>query len=533
MKTLIPSLSIFRPGLLLPGIALLVACVTEARFEEPRDASSAEPGLPTAPLVEMTNSLSQGQAAETSGFLLLDRGKDALAWRLFMARQAKTTLDAQYFLWKDDRAGKVYMQALMAAAERGVRVRVLVDDSMTEADPHYLASFSAHPNVEVRLYKPFGPRHNDYVLRWLDFAADFKLLNRRMHNKLFIADDSVLVVGGRNIGEDYFEYLAPSVFRCRDLLALGPIAAKASTAFDTFWNSDWAVPVEDMVAPVPDASDGEAFLEQLSEFVLDNTNFPPGYRPVAAIDETRVALEQNLVWAHSQLLLDTVPGADGTPAKPWHGADQLGKSLYHVAAGTREEILVESAYLILTEQTHAGLKKLDAKGVEVRALTNSLASNNHISAFDGYRKQRRKQLRLFHELYEYRPDAHSQTALYDSLAPGQAIPQFGLHTKTTVFDRRVVFVGSFNLDPRSQHLNTEIGLLVESEDLGEQVAQSILGDMAPGNAWRLRIGADGETEWTTVVDGRVEVEPQSEPLASTARRLEADLVEPVTPAAEM
>lgn len=533
MKTLSPYLSPLRRSLLLPAFALLAACVTDARFKEARDASEAEPGLPTAPLVEMANTLALGRHPEQSGFLLLDRGRDALAWRLFMARQAKTTLDAQYFLWKDDRAGKVYMQALMAAAKRGVRVRVLVDDSMTETDPHYLASFSAHPNVEVRLYKPFGPRHNDYVLRWLDFAADFKLLNRRMHNKLFIADDSVLVVGGRNIGEDYFEYLAPAVFRCRDLLGVGPIAAKASSAFDAFWNSAWAVPVEDMVAPVPDAEDGEAFFAQLSRLVVDNANFPPGYTALGEIDAVGASLAQELVWAGARLLLDTVPGADGSPAKPWHGSDQLGKRLYQVAAETRDEILVESAYLILTEQTHAGLEKLDAKGVEVLALTNSLASNNHISAFDGYRKQRRKQLRLFHELYEYRPDARSQTALYGDLGPDESIPQFGLHTKTTVFDRKVVFVGSFNLDPRSQHLNTEIGLLVESEALGRQVAQSILGDMAPGNAWRLRIGADGETQWTTEIDGRVEVEPEQEPLASTARRLEADLVEPVTPAAEM
>ena len=192
----------------------------------------------------LAKELSNGRPESESGFLLLDRGRDALAWRLFMADQAERTLDAQYFLWKDDRMGRLFIQRLMDAAERGVRVRVLIDDSMTESDPEYLAKFAAHPGIEVRLYKPFGPDHKSFVFRWVDFLEDFRLLNRRMHNKLYIADDSFMIAGGRNIGEDYFEYLAPDVFRSRDLLGVGPIADHSSDAFDEFWNSDWAVPIE-------------------------------------------------------------------------------------------------------------------------------------------------------------------------------------------------------------------------------------------------------------------------------------------------
>ncbi|RLA38541.1 MAG: phospholipase D family protein, partial [Gammaproteobacteria bacterium] len=157
-----------------------------------------------------------------SGFLLLDRGKDALSWRTILADAAEQTIDAQYFLWKDDDAGKIMMQRLLAAAQRGVRVRVLVDDSMTESDPEYLAVFGAHPNIELRLYKPFGPKTKSVVLRWIDYAADLKVLNHRMHNKLFVVDGSVAVVGGRNIGNEYFDYPGPMVFRSRDLLAMGP-----------------------------------------------------------------------------------------------------------------------------------------------------------------------------------------------------------------------------------------------------------------------------------------------------------------------
>jgi putative cardiolipin synthase len=221
-------------GLALVSIALsltLGACTGVPSHAADKDASYAEKDLEATPLGSLAQELSGGKEASKSGFLLLDRGHDALAWRLFMAANAVRTLDAQYFLWKNDRAGRLFIQRLMDAAERGVRVRVLIDDSMTESDPLYLARFGAHPNIEVRLYKPFGPKHKSYVFRWIDFAADFKLLNRRMHNKLYIADGSFVISGGRNIGEDYFEYLAPDVFRSRDLMGVGPLAHEASTAF--------------------------------------------------------------------------------------------------------------------------------------------------------------------------------------------------------------------------------------------------------------------------------------------------------------
>ena len=154
--------------------------------------------------------------------LLMDRGRDALAWRTILADAAEQSIDAQYFLWKDDAAGKVMMQRLLAAADRGVRVRVLIDDSMTESDPHYLALFGAHPKVELRLYKPFGPRHKSLVMRWIDYVADLSVLNRRLDIKLVVVDGRVTIAGGRNLGSEYFDYPGPFVFHCRDLLSIGP-----------------------------------------------------------------------------------------------------------------------------------------------------------------------------------------------------------------------------------------------------------------------------------------------------------------------
>jgi putative cardiolipin synthase len=171
--------------------------------------------------------------------------------------------------------------------------------------------------------------------------------------------------------------------------------------------------------------------------------------------------------------------------------------------------------------------------VKVLVLTNSLAANNHTTAFVGYRKQRKEMIDVLSELYEYRPDAKSQTELYHELAPGQPVPHLGLHAKTSVYDRKTVFVGSFNLDPRSENLNTEIGLLVHNPELAQAVADSILNDMGPGNAWQVRLNNKGKTEWVTVEDGEEIIEEDNEPLSSRGRKIEADLAQPLTPDSQM
>ena len=523
-----------RSFLALTWIALaLVACATVPSSTTDKDASYAVRDLDRTPLGKLAQALAVEREGSESGFLLLDRGHNALAWRLFMAENAVRTIDAQYFLWKNDRIGRLFIQRLMDAADRGVRVRVIIDDSMTESDPLYLARFGAHPNIEVRLYKPFGPKHKSYVFRWVDFAADFKLLNRRMHNKLYIADDSFMISGGRNIGEDYFEYLAPDVFRSRDLMGVGPIADESSDAFDMFWNSKWTVPVEMAVDTVPSVEDGHAFKRTLDAAGDDASNYPPGYSDIGGIEQARTRLAGELMWGQSKLLFDTVPGADGQPEVPENAENVVGIALGKVADGATEDVIAESAYLVFTDSTMEHIQKLNDRGLKILVLTNSLAANNHTTAFVGYRKQRKQQIGVITELYEYRPDAAAQTELFHELAPGQPVPHLGLHAKTAVYDRRTVFVGSFNLDPRSENLNTEIGLLVESPELGRAVAESILNDMSPGNAWQVRLNDEGNTEWVTVENGIETVEPDNEPLSSKGRKLEADLAEPFTPSSQM
>jgi putative cardiolipin synthase len=458
-----------------------------------------------------------------SGFLLLDRGRDALSWRTILADAAEKTIDAQYFLWKDDDAGRIMMQRLLAAAERGVRVRVLIDDSMTESDPEYLAIFGAHPNVQLRLYKPFGPRQKSTVMRWIDYVADLKVLNRRMHNKLYVVDGSMAIVGGRNIGNEYFEYPGPFVFRSRDLLALGPIVESTGRAFDRYWNSDWTVPIEQVVPATPTLQAARRQWKLLDRFSKDPSHYPPGFDDAPNEPGNELALlEKGLLWGKARLLVDAIPLKNGQPQS--HAElDRTGVTLGRVTGQASDEVLIQSAYLILLDGGFAAIKAACDRGVKVRLATNSMASNNHLTAFVGYRKQRLQLLETGAELYEMRPDAKSGQQLFTAQQLGKYKPIFGLHAKTMVFDRKISFVGSFNLDPRSVNLNTETGLLVESETLSDVIATSIENDIAAGNSWQVTMNGR-QTEWVTKVNGVITTRTEIEPMTSEAQRAEADLL---------
>ncbi|MGB5392433.1 MAG: phospholipase D family protein [Thermoanaerobaculia bacterium] len=467
-----------------------------------------------------------------SGFLLLDRGRDALSWRLILADAAEKSIDAMYFLWKNDASGKVLMQRLLAAAERGVRVRVLIDDSMTASDPEYLALFGAHPNVELRLYKPFGPKHKS-LLRWVDYAAHMKVIDRRMHNKLYLIDGSVEIIGGRNMGNEYFEYPGDFVFRSRDLLALGPVVETSGAAFDMYWNSDWTVPIEDVVSHVPSAEEAAANMAALDAFAADPANYPAGfYDDPRQIDSEMAELDNDLLWGQGTLLIDDVPDKDGEP-QTHAELDRTGVKIGEAAEQATGEALIQSAYLILEDDGAVGLENLIQQGLTVKLATNSMAANNHLSSFVSYRKQRKRMLEGGAEVYEMRPDGKTERAQFTAEELAEHKTFFGLHAKTMVFDRKVVFVGSFNLDPRSVDLNTEMGLLVESETLGMAVADSIENDIAAGNSWQVILKDDGKVAWVSMEDGVVTEEFDTEPMTTAVKRAEADALAIVPDSKEM
>ena len=364
-------------------------------------------------------------------------------------------------------------------------------------------------------------------MRWIDYATDLKVLNRRMHNKLFVVDGRFAVAGGRNIGNEYFEYPGPFVFRSRDLLAVGPVVVTAGEAFDLYWDSDWSVPIEDAVKPVATVEDARGFKVSLDEIVSRDSSYPPGFAGDSApIQDKMNDLEKILHWGNARLLVDAIPEKNGR-TQSHAELDRTGVTLGRIARETTHELLVQSAYLILLPPNIRHLSEICQRGVVVKMATNSMASNNHLSAFVGYRKQRITLLETGAQLYEMRPDAAEERAQFTGEELAEHATFFGLHAKTAVFDRTIAFVGSFNLDPRSMNLNTEMGWLVESESLAEEVARSIEQDIAAGNSWRVVLKEDHHPEWVSVVNGETVVEAETEPMTTAKQRAEAGALEVV------
>ena len=459
-----------------------------------------------------------GMHPGTSGVLLLDTGADALTQRDALIAVAERTIDAQYYIWNADASGRYLAARLLAAADRGVRVRVLLDDINVAGRDAVLADLAVHQNVQIRIYNPTAARSG--ALRMLGFVRDFSLLNRRMHNKSFTVDGAVTVIGGRNIGDEYFDLDPETNFRDRELLVAGPVVPEVSAGFEAFWQSAWTKPV---AALSPAGRSGfsrdhptQALLETATSEIAA-LGYTPTPEPAALIlTYTLPALR----WAPARLTVDLPPTAEQVA-----DSDQqqpVALALRQLVASAREEILVESAYFILADDSLAEVARLHAGGVRLKALTNSLASNDLVTNHSGYARRRPAMLDAGIELYELRPDAAACLKLVRTSRACEGATGFSLHSKSLVVDRRVVYVGSFNVNLRSTYLNTEIALIVESPELAVQVADSIDELQRPDNSWQVVLADDGALEWRTERNSAT-VRERHEPMTSAWRRFQSRL----------
>lgn len=452
-----------------------------------------------------------------SGFALIHRSDRAFQLRNSLVFAAEKTLDLQYFIWEADASGRILAYSLLQAADRGVRIRILVDDLHTGGKDMGIAALDRHPNIEVRLFNPFAARNG----RTSQLVMAFARLNNRMHNKTFIADNAMAIVGGRNIGDVYFGVDAAANFRDLDLAAAGPVVMEISASFDLFWNSEWAVPAGSLIGSGhPD----EMILktrDKLKVWANELKNFP--YRIVPAGDDLpeRVKeLRSEFVWGEGKVLFDSPEKVAGDEQ------DRLRQSLVQEARGVREEMLVEAAYLIPSRADLRLVDRLRARGVKIRVLTNSLATNDVAAAHAGYAKYRRTLLQKGVELYELRPDANSDRGNWSALAGNS---RASLHTKGLVVDRQELFIGSFNFDPRSNNINTEIGLYVNSPELAAQVAEYMDEGVKLENCYRLEVEKDEEENvdrlvWVTLDESGNEIRYYSEPDASWWKRIISSVI---------
>ena len=423
-----------------------------------------------------------------SGVLALPDGRDAFAARVLAARAAERSLDVQYYIWRDDLTGVLLFDELRSAARRGVRVRLLLDDNNTAGLDPTLAALDADPNIEVRLFNPFGTRS----WRSLGYLTDFGRLNRRMHNKSFTVDNQVSIVGGRNIGDEYFGAAGDLLFVDLDVLAVGPVARDVSRDFDRYWNSASAYPISALVAAAADsglAARAAALRGQPgAQRYLQAIAASPF---VAQLQQGRAPLE----WSVTRLVSDDPAKAIGA-ARP---EDRLAVQLQRLWGKPARRLDLVSPYFVPGAGGARALADIARAGAQVRVLTNSLEATDVAAVHAGYAKWRRALLGAGVSLYELRRGAG--VALPDSGRGRFGSSASSLHAKTFGVDGSSVFIGSFNMDRRSIDLNTEMGFVIDSPGMAQRLSQS-LDQRLPERAYEVRMDGQGKLVWIERADGK-------------------------------
>lgn len=489
-------------------LILLQAGCASVDFDQERSQSHALALSENSALGKYVSDWQSTQADGISGFYPLNEGMDALGARLRLIDAAEKSIDLQYFLMKGDTAGRLFSARLLEAADRGVRIRFLLDDIFTTIDDIELFVLNQHPNIEIRLFNPIARRG----FQKLNFLREFDRANRRMHNKSFTADGSFTIVGGRNIAAEYFNLRDNTEFFDLDVLAIGPIVTEVSDSFDEFWNHSKAVPIENL-KQVPGSEAIEQTREKIDQIAsIEATDV---YRRAinSTLIEKMAAQEIEPYLAQSRLLSDDAVKLD---TRPTEESMKLIQELGQLLRQAESEIVLVTPYFIPTKKGVKFWQEITAKDIDVTLLTNSLASTNHVpvhAAYEGYRKDL---LRAGFTLYEARPDAYQ---IMNSKTKSKRIST--LHTKLVIIDRRYVFIGSLNLDPRSVVINTEMGVLIDSTDLASRLLEN--HDLALEKLlYKVVLNDKGKLEWHTEESGNPTV-LHKEPQTSIWRRFQASI----------
>ena len=468
-----------------------------------------------------------------SAFRIISIGVDGFQLRMQLIDAAQRTLDLQYYIFRGDETGRMLTDGLRRAADRGVRIRVLIDDGDTVAGDEQILRLLALPSVEVRIFNPFDYRGHSRLLRKLDFAFHARRLDYRMHNKLLVADNAVALIGGRNVGNQYFQIDPESQFADDDVFTAGPIVGELSGTFDEFWNSDLAIPAKALkhagppdtgvVARIEDESASrQPRAEPPKAAAIDYAALLKTGEPFAGITSGKLPL----VWTHAQVAYDS-------PDKKQVGSGTLpGRLIAHVVLDSirevQSEFLVVSPYFVPAPDELQLLKDLRRRQARVRVLTNSLESTTEIAAQAGYDHYRVPLLEEGVELYEVRSLLGSVRGSGETVKVSR-YGNYALHGKMYVFDRQKLFVGSMNYDQRSKRINTEIGLMIQSSELAQQTARRFDAMVKPNECYIVGLipgdapGKSARLVWRTEKDGRM-VEYTREPARSGWQRLKVNLL---------
>lgn len=476
-------------GVVCLGLSACSTSVVVPPYEPPPAEYASPPELDGA-FSELEDYYRKEHGTETSGFELLDSNADALRWRLALIDSARYSIDLQYYLWYGDTAGQLMAARLLDAADRGVKIRLLVDDLNTllrdaaslALRDKAVAWLDLHPNIEMRLFNPWSNRH--WGGRIQEGLGDFNKANQRMHNKALIVDNRAAIIGGRNIGDEYLGMNSSFNFHDLDVLGVGPVARQTSAMFDTYWNSQWVMPaslLDIQIKPEERVRAREELLMHLSQTTaLTNFRVEP-----QTWDAEIANLKDQMHPGISRVIAD-MPG-EGTIDHIMLGEIQA------LINSPLRELSIINAYIIPTERSIATLQQLNAGGRNVRIVTNSLASHDVPAVNSHYRPWRKHIVDSGAELYELRADAAIQAEFCDTYpTEGKFV---GLHSKALVVDREISYIGSMNFDPRSAALNTEMGVIIKSQGLGEVLSALIERNMLAENSWKVSLDQDGKLQW--------------------------------------
>lgn len=465
--------------LLLVAVLFLAGCAGQVA---PTPPSYALPDRSSA-LAQRVDALAANQPSGTSGFRVLAESEDAFSARMQMIRHADTSLDVQYYIVHDGLSTRALIEEVLCAADRGVRVRLLLDDMTSDGNDYQIATLAAHPNVLIRVFNPLHLGRSNAVTRSLGRLLHLSQQHRRMHNKLMLADSSLAIVGGRNLGDEYFDADQAFNFTDIDLLAAGPVAGQLAASFDQYWNHQLSVPIQQFLRRPPSKDDLEQARSDIRRYLQkeklkDNRRYQ---HLMGDLQEPLLARWlDNLIWAPGQALWDHPDKieAPGVPDEKLLLTTQLQPSMDRV----RHSMSLISAYFVPTEQGVKYLADHAAKGVSVQVLTNALEATDVPAVHGGYAPYRAELLRAGVKLFELRRQPDQQ---YEYSLTGNS--ESSLHSKAAVFDRQEVFLGSLNFDPRSVLWNTEVGILIDSPALASDIYELVQEGTSPAVSYEVRL----------------------------------------------
>ena len=454
--------------------------------------------------------------AHQTGVYVLEDGGGSLVTRAWLCENAEQSIDIQYFIFSTDNVGLIASDYLVRAADRGVKVRIIVDDIMVEAGVHEILTMDSHPNIEIKVYNPGVNLGKNLFKKVKQFATHFNKANQRMHNKTFIVDDKVAITGGRNIADEYFDYDHEYNFRDRDVLLLGQTPKKIKTSFEEFWNNSLCVAASSLVSEKElNAADSNRF-ERLHQYACNPANFWPQVKEqIKNLPKTfdSIRAQGKLIWTDSVAFVSDIPGKnDGS--KGLHGGGMTTEALTRLIKEAKVSVDIQSPYLVLTEEGLKVFKDAVDRGVRVNILTNSLASTDNMEAFSAYQKCRKKLLQAGVHIYEFKPNSAERIKIQTGALQKELnyTPTFGLHAKSMVVDGHITVIGTFNLDPRSANLNTECFAVIDNAIVAQGVLKGMQEENKAENAWQTTLDYNPDSaagKWKRIKTFTRKVVPKS------------------------